>query len=346
MGSPRLLIVGAGATVEECNRSGAKPDDPERTLPTLQNFGRAIFIPTSHVLQTIAASYLRHHGIVYDDLFLRILERAPGAPDSWTGAEMANSPLRIFLDLERDTFPEHNVERLFEHAWNQFGDNQQMWEAVAYEGVYLYLFMRFTEQFGLGEFRRMNAGLAACAKLRTGDRVINLNYDLCFDIALEQSLLPVSYSPRPEPKTIVLYKPHGSFNLYHDSAQQRYTMVKPSEVGGSYDIKTDGSRLSPSSGLVPPRLNKRYRQHWIAEDVLRTLRRFKPRVLTLWGVGLAPSDADLVAIYRRASRSSEVVEVVNPDAGAVDRARTMLKREVMHYASLDEWISKASASRR
>lgn len=58
----RLLIVGAGATVEECRQSGALPDDP---LPLIRNFGQKAF-NDSPDLQRVAASYLSDRGIPYD----------------------------------------------------------------------------------------------------------------------------------------------------------------------------------------------------------------------------------------------------------------------------------------
>jgi hypothetical protein len=127
----RLLVVGAGATIEECLRSGSKPNEP---LPGIATFGQRLF-NESHSLQKVAASYLQAHGIAYESTILEAYETtASGAassvpipPEAW-----GKSPLRIFLGLERDHYKMHNVERLFEHVWNTHGDSSDIWEGLAY----------------------------------------------------------------------------------------------------------------------------------------------------------------------------------------------------------------------
>ena len=76
----RLLILGAGATIEECIRSGNRPNDPAFCFPTVDNFCRKLFNRTSQVLLKVTASYLDKHGMDYDSLLL-----TQNAGDTFTG---------------------------------------------------------------------------------------------------------------------------------------------------------------------------------------------------------------------------------------------------------------------
>ena len=55
----RLLVVGAGASVAECEASGRLPTNP---LPVLKNFAAKLF-QTSESLELLIAAYLDAHGI-------------------------------------------------------------------------------------------------------------------------------------------------------------------------------------------------------------------------------------------------------------------------------------------
>jgi hypothetical protein len=338
---PRLLVVGAGASIEECKRSGANPGDP---LPTIANFGRKVF-NESHDLQRITASYLETHGIVYDSQILEAYASTvavgsiPISEDAFR-----NSPLRVFLRLEEASPSEHNVERLFQHVWQTFGDSGDLWEVLAWDGVYLYLFNAFITQFGLGpakSIRQLQAGIAIAKGLYAADSVINLNYDLAFDLALQQARKYFCYAPEVRRDAINVYKPHGSFNLYCHRMSGDCFFADPSQPRGSVAIRdARGGVWSPAAAIVPPRLEKRYAQHPSAEMILAGLHDFRPEVVTFWGVGLTDSDADLLEIYQRATKMARVVEFINPNRIAWERAKQLLGRQVQHHSNLDAWLAE------
>jgi hypothetical protein len=253
-------------------------------------------------------------------------------------------PMRTFVQLEAADWSQHNVERLFEYAWAIFGDDAQAWDDAVYNGIYLFLFAAFTEQFGLGPALRLNpmkAGAAVASSLYSGDRVVNLNYDIAFDLALQQSGKFFSYAPNVARDSILVYKPHGSFNLYDSRELGRWGFCNPSRILGSVSVLDMGGTWSPSSGILPPRLNKRYAQHPLAVHILEQMTEFEPRVVTFWGVGLTESDVDLLDIYRRACTVASRVETINPDAAAASRATKLLGIPVKHYEYLDDWIENA-----
>src|SRR5437773_322218 len=140
----RLLVIGAGATIEECKRSGANPGEP---LPSIANFGNQLFNESAS-LQRVSASYLKSKGIAYDSTMLDGYEGRIKL-DPMSDATFQNSPLRVYLRLEAVLPSEHNVERLFEHVWRTYGDNGDLWEALTWDGIFLYLFNAFITQFGL-----------------------------------------------------------------------------------------------------------------------------------------------------------------------------------------------------
>jgi hypothetical protein len=58
------------------------------------------------------------------------------------------------------------------------------------------------KQFGLGEGVPMNAGRKVAGFLSSGDAVLNLNYDVAFDLALKQASKTIVYAGlHPVPKT-------------------------------------------------------------------------------------------------------------------------------------------------
>jgi len=62
----RLLVIGAGASLEECEQSGNYPNDDDKKLPLISNFCNKLFIPSSQVLIFAISSYLDYYGINYD----------------------------------------------------------------------------------------------------------------------------------------------------------------------------------------------------------------------------------------------------------------------------------------
>lgn len=331
----RVLVVGAGASIEECTRSGAHPNDPMWSFPTIKNFCEKLFTPDSQALLEVTASYLDEYSVAFNR---RLLSLEPG--DSYTGVDIEAGPTGVFLRLERDDCEHHNIETLCEHAWRRFGSNADFWAQFIHDGIYLYLFAVFSTQFGLGRGRPMRAGVKVAVRLGRGDKVVNLNYDVAFDLALMQARKAVSYAPEGIRGSITIYKPHGSFNLYLNRSNSKIRFIQPDRIPGSVGFSDpDGGTFFSQNAIVPPRLNKSYEQHPAARYILNHDRPFSPDVLTFWGVGLTTSDVDLLSLYREAAKTASIIEFINPSNEACDQARSQLQREVIHHVDLDSWLS-------
>lgn len=333
----RLLIVGAGATIEECIRSGK---DKENNFPTIRNFANRLF-QESYSLQIAIANYLKVHGINFNS---KILESYKNPSNETIEQEaFQNSPLEIFKRLEKEDFEHHNVENFFEYTWNTMGTkNPGFWHSVVHDGIYWGLSLLFIDQFGVngpaGPFKTMTAGLIICDCLYLGDRVINLNYDIAFDIAIRQSGKRYCYSPNFDNQNIIIYKPHGSLNLYQNRQKQKFILIDPYEYGGSLTYPDDeGGKWEAYSPIIPPRLNKQYEQHPIARKILESILESQPKIVTFWGVGLTNSDVDLMSIYINACDSAHTVEFINPLEEAHKKACKLLRRDIQFYETLDEW---------
>src|SRR5262249_38914524 len=158
---------------------------------------------------------------------------------------------------------------------------------------------------------------------------------------LQQSHKFLSYSPAPFPDSVLVYKPHGSSNLYVNRARSEFCFADPGHVSGNFSFRDrDGTLWSPSDGLVPPRLDKRYEQHPIAARILgRFGEAFSPTTVTFWGVSLTSSDVDLLDIFRTACERAERVEFINPSAKDALRAHGLLGVELAHFLTLDDWVA-------
>jgi len=273
-GAQRLLVVGAGAAVEECLQSGV---DREHPLPVIRNFASRLFFESAP-LQRVIAEYLSAQRVGFDDAIVQPLHE--GESRQLTPEQMENSPLRVFQRLEAVDSAAHNVERLFEFVWQTYGDDGELWESLAWDGVLTNLFGACITQFpGFGPAHSMHALLAGQATARClvpGDRVINLNYDTLFDLALQQAGRFAIYAPEaPARGSIVVYKPHGSFNLYADRSTGDAFFADPSQMRGSVALQdSTGKVWSPAAAIIPPRLGKTYAQHPTAAKILVGLATF------------------------------------------------------------------------
>ena len=226
-------------------------------MPLVKDFCSKLLDPTSPVLVQVTASYLDRIGIPHDP---RLLTLASG--DSFSGEDIARGPVGVFLDLEAREPHFHNIERLCEHVWQTLGSDHSVWAAFVHDGIFLKLFGIFTEQFGLGAGRPMKAGTSVGAMLKPGDQVLNLNYDIAFDLALKQIGLSTCYAPSVDSSEILVLKPHGSFNLYVNVANGNFFFESPDHIYGSVGIPDpEGGLFFAQDGIVPPRLNKTYKQH-------------------------------------------------------------------------------------
>lgn len=319
----RLLVVGAGASFAEGNVSSANPNTT-KPFPLLRNFAATVFGNTV-ALQAVVASYLT-------DLSITFAATGP----------FEETAVGTFIGLERAGTV--NVEELFEHVWERHGGTSDLWNVLVREAIFDGLFRIFTGHLGLSEtaagFPTLRLGTRVASHLHAGDRVVNLNYDTVFDIALQQAQKFILYSPAEDSEAVLVYKPHGSLNLYADQASGDFFFASPCKPHGSPDIRGEAGRAwSLSAAIIPPRLGKGYAQKSIAHYVLSRLEGFQPSIVTFWGVGLAPSDGDLLDIYVHACASATRVESVNPDPAIYDRAGSVLKVPITHYKDLDEWES-------
>lgn len=350
----RLLVVGAGAAIGECRRSGHHKNDPDYDFPTIQDFGKKLFQlfplpefvtvgssiemrPNSQsmaLLQGIA-SYLKAHNIAFDSKLLNL-----HGGEAISAEDMHKSPIGVFLQLEEQSIHQHNVERLCEYVWHTYGTNRAFWDKFIYDGIYFKLFALFTEQFGLGPGVPMLAGKKVAERLNNGDMVLNLNYDIAFDLAIKQAGKTVRYAPNFHPQSISVLKPHGSFNLYCNYDNGDFFFSEPDQISGSVSIPgPGGATFSPHSGILPPRLNKNFAEHPLASFILDSGRPFLPEILTFWGVGLTDSDTDLLDIYKEASRHAETIEFINPSRPALEKAKHSLEKNISYFPTLDEWLA-------
>jgi hypothetical protein len=330
-------VVGAGATIAECIQSG----NAGKPLPSIRNFAQELF-NESQALTLVLASYLDEKRISFDDTLVRSYRT--GSPNTISFDQMEASPRRVFQRLEAADPLAHNVERLFEFVWQKFGDNDAMWEALAWDGVFTYLFNAFITQFGLGpadSICTLRAGTSVAERLFPGDRVINLNYDVAFDLALQQARRYFTYAPEYRQGAIIVYKPHGSFNFYADPGSGDCFFADPSQPRGSVALRDPSGRVwSPAAAIVPPRLAKSYAQHPSAARILSGLATFEPEIVTFWGIGMASSDADLIDIYRNACRRARRIEFINPDPTAGEGANRLLGVSVAGFSDLPDWFAR------
>lgn len=352
----RMLVIGAGATIEECIRSGAMPNNPEWAFPTISNFCNRLFdpLPTPHLTLTetevkvtstttsgallaATANYLLNQQISFDDRFLK-----PQDGDTYTTEDLTRNPVVIFCDLEKQDPHLHNIETLCEFTWQLWGNKSEYWNSFIHEGIYFKLSTCFSMQFGFGNnLKFMKAGNKVCSILNIEDIVLNLNYDIAFDLALQQSQKLFSYSPELLPNTISVLKPHGSFNLYttHQRPVKDHIFLQPDRLKTFGAIeKHKGKRLSPYGGIIPPRLNKNYEQHPLAKEILGVGRPLSPKIITFWGVGLTPSDIDLLTVYREASENAIAIEFINPNPDAHKKSEKLLDRQIKYFPTLHSWF--------
>ena len=245
-----------------------------------------------------------------------------------------------FIELSRDPDTGINVERLFEYCWanrgNGFRYHEGDWSDLISHGILSPLTFLLAQSFyvnGQG-IKQLDAGKLVAGKLKKGDIVLNLNYDPLFEIALEQAGYAVTYAPNSfHGNGVLVAKPHGSINLLAN--HESFWFAQPDSIGALPSSEDD---FRNHVAIVPPRFNKSYEQHPIAQIILQSIALTLPRQLTFWGVGLTDSDVDLVEHYDRWASSAVSVEVINPDTTVADRAGRLLGRTVSPYASIEAWL--------
>jgi hypothetical protein len=91
------------------------------------------------------------------------------------------------------------------------------------------------------------------------------------------------------------------------------------------------------SGLVPPRINKQYAQHPIAEMILAPVLDRQPQTVVMWGVGLTESDEDLIVLFSRWSEYADVLDIINPSSDVAAKARDLFNCKVRHFVTVSAW---------
>jgi len=308
----RVLVIGAGASIEEA-KSANVPE--EFWPPTMANFAKEMWDgPIFPFFNYWLPDYLTECGI------------DPG-----------NDPTSLFIGLAKDPESLINLERSFEYCWvNQGKKFEGDWENLIYHGILKPLSFLLNKAFyenGVG-VKLLDAGKLGSGRLESGDLALNLNYDPLFEIAAIQRGHQLTYVPHQfNRKSLLVAKPHGSFNLLADERSFRF--AHPDCIG-AVSSSADNSRNYRA--IVPPRFNKHYAQHAIARIIIDGIVNLRPDIVTFWGVGLTDSDADLIEVYRKWMASTSVIEVINPDPVVTDRATRMLKRDIRYCSTLEEWL--------
>lgn len=326
------LVVGAGATLAEATAQGV---DRAAWPPVIRDFARKTWADYSP--SPMLDFYLQTIGLFEPRADLR----------------------ELFFELE--AAGQTDIEQFMEFVWHHRGVELEVgsplppgyisglrvslegadpapddyWENLLYHGVGRPLAdaqMTCFYENGVG-FRPLTATQAVARRFGPGDFVLNLNYDTVFEIGLSQVGQTFAYAPdQAGPTDLVVCKPHGSLNLV--SNDEGFMFGAPDLV---YFLPPPGFRSF--SGLVPPRLNKHYVQHPIAEAILEGAASRRPHSLALWGVGLTDSDSDLLDLYRGWADHASLVEVINPDLSVAAKARRLFPCPVREFARLEDWLA-------
>ena len=339
----KVLVVGAGASLEEFNQV-VGPNHPE-CFPLINNFAKKTFEECLG-LQFALAEYLTFYNIKFNPRIFDFYQQRATGP--WSKEDVEPTPLTIFINLESEDTQNHNVEKFYEFAWHKyFKQNEGLWREIIQFSILHGIYFRYIKHFhenGIG-YKSMIAGAKVCEFLSKNDKVVNLNYDVCFDLAIKQRFGLTSYSPDNLDSTITMYKPHGSLNLYANHQLGRFKFIDPEELPGtgSYRDK-EGGLWETIFGYVPPMLNKSYEQIPIAKVILNGLDRCKPNQVVFWGVGLTNSDKGLLLLYKKLSSSALSVEIINPDKSLFSKYTEELRHNnIKQFTSLDDWVASKKA---
>lgn len=262
----RVLVIGASATIEETHRTG-NPD--ARPFPTVRNFcsywGQIGLAPGPTIA---AAMYLDSCGIQYNRT---VLEFFLGLRRELRDDDGNDGPLQVLQKTAESNPSVHNVESVYEFVWNHRGvRDEQFWSSFVEQTVYLPIFDLQHQHFfqnGVG-WKRLEAGQRVAKLLRHTDQVISLNYDTVFEIAMKQVQAGFRYSPNLDEGEISVYKPHGSLNLYVNTARKMMKFIEPDVLPGTFNYPDENGTWHPAQGIIPPRLNKDYAQHPISQIIV------------------------------------------------------------------------------
>ncbi|MGM4915889.1 hypothetical protein [Tardiphaga sp. 813_E8_N1_3] len=328
------IIVGAGATYGEAIALG---HPAELCPPLINNFARKTW--ENYSPHPFLEAYLNQLG--HQDL----------------GAD----PRELFYQLEETGAA--NIERFMEFVWNnrnaEFkvsdrpppgyisglritsagvpddGRTPAFWDDLLYHGIgnpIAFSMMQCFHENGSG-WRSLDLTKSVAARLQPGDLILNLNYDTVFELALEQIGSPFVYAPGiAKNGQLLVCKPHGSLNMVTNEAG--FTFGQPGWLG-----LPQPAGYRSFSGIMPPRLNKRFDQHPTARMIIDAIKHRKPRQVVMWGIGLTDSDADLIALYSNWIRRAGSVDIINPRADVAAKAESLFRRNVRHFSDVASWLT-------
>jgi hypothetical protein len=330
------LIIDAGATLGEALALG---NASEVCPPLIRDFARKTW--SNYTPHPILEVYLRELG--YRDL--------------------GNDPRELFYKLEESGTT--NIEQFMQFVWENrnrelardrnpppgyisglriteaggsaisvsAGASNEFWENLLYHGIGSPLSFFMTQCFfenGKG-WKDLQLSKSVAARLEPADLVLNLNYDTVFELALTQLERPFAYSPsQTRGGQLVVCKPHGSLNMVANDTHFKFG--QPEWLGMP---QPPGFRSY--SGLVPPRINKQYAQHPIAEMILAPVLDRQPQTVVMWGVGLTESDEDLIVLFSRWSEYADVLDIINPSSDVAAKARDLFNCKVRHFVTVSAW---------
>jgi hypothetical protein len=308
----KLLVVGAGASHGEGLAAGFPV---EQCPPLMKNFARVLW-----------HEYNEHHLL---SMFLLKHGHEPG-----------RDAAAAFIDLEAKQTKGINIESFFEFAYAHRGfvppGHERFSPATSYENLLLHgilnplSFLLIQTIFASGHPTLPLAERVA-AKLQPGDWVLNFNYDTIFECAARNAGHALTFVPNPpDPRNLMISKPHGSFNLF--VRNETFDFREPLFAGA----------MQPADarsfiGFLPPRLNKNFEQHPIAKVIVEATKSIKPQQVVFWGVGFTESDADLVTLLKGWCQHAHRVEFINPSEPDVVRAQELLATKGQRFANSDEW---------
>ena len=309
----RVLVVGAGASIEEAKRANV----PEELWPpNMVNFAKKMWdSPPLQFFNYWLPDYLIDQGI------------QPGS-----------DPTSVFIKLASDPNNSISVERLFEYCWRNKGKNfADDWENLIYHGILNPLVFQISRAFyvnGSG-VKQLGAGKLVSGNLKNGDLVLNLNYETLFEIAATQQGRQLTYIPNQfDGSSILIAKPHGSFNLLAD--ENKFHFAQPDCIGA---VASSANNYRNWRAIVPPRFNKSYAQHGIAKIIFESVVDYSPNIVTFWGVGLTDSDTDLLDVYKKWAASAAIIEVINPSDEVAIKAKGIFNRDIRHCSTIEEWLT-------
>jgi hypothetical protein len=313
-GTMRLLVIGAGASYAECKAAFLSD---AQSMPLMKDLSRKLW-----------ESY---HPTPFLEVFLEEI----GRPGPW------QNPIELFHELEIAT--PNLIEQFFASAWRHRDEfhtpYSRCWDDLMYHG-----FLRPLDSILIAGLLANNPQSKlplseAVAKLLTkNDVVLNLNYDLIFDVALKNVDKEAVYSPNArQADRIWAFKPHGSFHLAVDEKKQSFYFGQVEFIGDTQPA--DGSRTY--LGFVPPRTAKNFSQHPTAQMIIAPLLTLKPDVISFWGIGSPASDIDLFDTYKKLCSGASEIEYINPSHGDAGRFEKLLDKKIIHFETVGQWLAQA-----